>query len=114
MASILKISEGASIALHAMIIIFQKKGELVSVKNIAKSIDVSGNHLSKILQRLVKVELIESVKGYGGGFKLLKNPKEITFLEIYEAIDGRLKSCDCLLNKETCCKQCIMGDFLKI
>jgi len=114
MANVLKISEAASLGLHAMMIMTQKKDELVSVKDIAQILDISANHLSKVLQRLVKSELLQSIKGYGGGFKLAKKPADITFLEIYEAIDGRLKPTNCLLNRAEACSECmIMGNFLK-
>lgn len=111
MNNILKISEAASIALHAMIILAQKKDGLVSVKDIAGQLKISGNHLSKVLQRLVKAELIVSIKGNKGGFKLAKNPETINFLEIYEVIDGKFKPSACLLNKPSCIHQCIMGDL---
>lgn len=111
MSSILKISEAASIALHSMIILTQRQNELVSVKDIAAKLDISANHLSKVLQRLVKAELVVSIKGSKGGFKLAKNPEEINFLEIYEAIDGKFKPSTCLLNKPSCTHSCIMGDL---
>jgi Rrf2 family protein len=109
MSSILKISEASSIALHAMIILASQKDRLVSVKDIAMQLEVSGNHLSKVMQRLVKSELVLSIKGSKGGFKLAKAPEETTFLEIYEAIDGKFKPSACLLNKANCMHTCIMG-----
>jgi len=107
--SILKISEAASIALHSMIILATREDEVVSVKDIAAELEISGNHLSKVLQRLAKAELVFSIKGNKGGFILAKNPAEITFLEIYEAIDGKFKPSACLLNKPACPHKCIMG-----
>lgn len=109
MSNILRISEAASIALHSMIILAQKRNELVSVKDIAGQLEISGNHLSKVLQRLVKADLVISIKGNKGGFKLAKKPEDISFLEIYEAIDGRFKPSTCLLNKASCMHTCIMG-----
>lgn len=112
MTSILNISNAASIALHSMIILAQNQDKLVSVKKIAGSLDISDNHLSKVLQRLTKAGLVSSIKGYKGGFKLNQSPEKINFLEIYEAIDGKLCSSSCLLNKESCNNQCIMGSLL--
>lgn len=111
MSNILKISEAASIALHAMIILARKQNELISVKDIAGQLEISGNHLSKVMQRLVKAELVTSVKGGKGGFKLAKKPEDINFLEIYEAIDGKFKPSTCLLNKPSCMHECIMGSL---
>lgn len=112
MGNVLKISEAATIGLHAMTVMASKNGELVSVKEISDKLEISYNHLSKVLQRLVKAELVRSIKGFGGGFKLAKNVDTITFLEIYEAIDGRFKPTKCLLNKSKCDQQCIMGGFV--
>lgn len=107
---LLKISDAASIGLHAMIVIASDKdGGFLTVKDIAKNLDVSANHLSKVLQRLVKEELVVSIKGNKGGFRLAKAPDDTTFLEIYEAIDGKLRPSPCLLNKAVCIHTCIMG-----
>jgi len=111
MSGILKISEAASIGLHAMIILAQKQNQLVSVKDIASQLEISGNHLSKVMQRLVKSELVLSIKGNKGGFKLAKPSEEITFLQVYEAIDGRYNPSTCLLNKAFCSHKCIMGEL---
>lgn len=109
--SVLKISEAATIALHAMMMLAKNQEKLISVKTIAKFINVSPNHLSKVMQRLNKAGFIESIKGYNGGFKLNANPAEITFLEIYETFDGKLKGCNCLLTNN-CEKDCIFGDLV--
>ncbi len=112
MASVLKISDAATLALHALAIMAKKEDELTSVKEIADDLDVSYNHLSKVLQRLVKAGLVKSIKGCGGGFKLAKKAQDIAFLEVYEAIDGKFTPSNCLLNKEKCLHTCIMGGFI--
>lgn len=110
--SILKISEAASIALHAMIILSQNQNRLVSVKEISANLDISANHLSKVMQRLCKAGFIDSIKGYSGGFKLIVKPEEITFLEIYEMFDGILKTSSCILGTRDCGEKCIMGNLV--
>lgn len=113
MQSVLKISDAASIALHAMTYIAFHSNEPVCTKDIAANFGVSINHLSKVLQRLVKAGLLTSIKGPLGGFELTKKCEDITFLEIYEAIDGKLNTGCCLFGKDLCnCETCIMGDFL--
>lgn len=113
MQSVLKISEAASIALHAMTYIAFHDDEPATTKDIANNFGVSANHLSKVLQRLVKANLLKSIKGPLGGFEITKKCEDITFLEIYEAIDGKINTGCCLFGKDLCnCKTCIMGDFL--
>src|SRR5574344_1715536 len=113
MQSVLKISEAASIALHAMTYVAFHSEEPATTKDIANNFEVSVNHLSKVLQRLVKANLLKSTKGPLGGFEIIKKCEDITFLEIYEAIDGKLSTGCCLFGKDLCkCETCIMGDFL--
>lgn len=110
--SILKISEAASLALHSMIILAQNQNRLTSVKEISTKLDVSANHLSKVMQRLNKAGLIDSIKGYNGGFKIIVTPEEISFLEIYELFDGKIKDSRCLLSAKDCGDNCIFGDLV--
>ncbi len=113
MSNILKISDAASLGLHAMVVIGQKKEQPESVKTISETLGVSSNHMSKVLQRLVKAGLVVSVKGYGGGFYLAKDADKTSFLEIYEAIDGPLCPSNCLLDRSEICDDCILGGLLK-
>lgn len=113
MQSVLKISEAASIALHAMIYIAIHSDKPATTNEIANSFGVSANHLSKVLQRLVKSGLLASIKGPTGGFIITRACDEVTFLEIYEAIDGPIKTGCCMFGKNVCSfDQCIMGNLL--
>lgn len=112
MGNILRISEAASIALHAMLILAAKQLTFYSVKEIAARLNVSENHLSKVLQRLVKAGLVVSVKGNKGGFKIAKDPQYLFLLDVYEAIDGKFQPSTCLLNRTPCENNCIMGDLM--
>ena len=112
MSNVLKISDAAILALHALAVMTGRDDKLVSVKEISDELGVSYNHLSKVMQRLVKAGLIKSIKGFGGGFKLTKDPSDISFLEVYEIIDGKFNPSSCLLNKDKCAHKCIMGGFV--
>ena len=109
---VLKISEAASIALHSMIELAKSEDKLLSVKEIAAELNVSANHLSKVLQRLNKAGYIDSIKGFNGGFKLLVKPEKTSFLEIFELFDGKLKDTSCILAKHECGDKCIFGDLV--
>ena len=110
--SILKISEAASIGLHAMIELAQNQDKLTSVKEISAKLKISANHLSKVMQRLNKAGFIDSIKGFNGGFKLLANPEDVTFLEIYELFDGKLRNTNCLLTGDRCGDKCVFGNLI--
>ena len=102
MHSIIKISEAATLALHTMYFLSITTDRLVSTKEIATTFSISENHLAKVLQRLAKTGLVDSIRGPKGGFNLSKSSDEITLLQIYEAIEGPLELSDCLLDKPIC------------
>lgn len=110
--SLLKISEAASIALHALMILAKNPDKLMAVNQIASQLDVSANHLSKVMQRLVKAGLIDSIKGFNGGFKLACDIEKLTFLEVYELFDGKIKDANCLLSGKKCEGDCVLGDLI--
>jgi Rrf2 family protein len=112
MSKIFSMSEAASIAIHSMVLIARNAGGINAVK-IAEQTGFSKNHISKVAQRLVKNELLRSVRGPSGGFTLKKRPAEITLLEIYQSIEGPLEITDCPLMNEVCYfDQCLMGNVV--
>lgn len=114
MSSVLKISEAASIALHSMVFLRENRERAFSTREIAEALQVSGNHLSKVFQRLSRARLVNSIRGPRGGFTLGRDPSEINLLEIYEAIEGPLTPTDCLLKNPMCKKEgCVFGDLLE-
>lgn len=110
--NILKISEATSLALHSMTLLVRNGDKLMSVKEISSMLDVSANHLSKVMQRLNKAGFIDSIKGYNGGFKIICDPSKTTFLEIFELFEGKLKESTCLLTHQKCSGKCILGDLV--
>lgn len=110
--SILKISDAAAIAIHTVVILDSAPDKLFSNKELATMLEVSDNHLSKILQRLCKAKIVESIRGPKGGFTLVDGGSNFTLLQIYEAIEGSLDITNCLLKKSFCTSGCLLGDFL--
>lgn len=113
MSNLLRISEAASLALHTTSFLAARKEGLATTSQIARAFDVSQAHLSKVLQRLVGAGLVDSVRGPRGGFRLAREGREATLLDVYQAIEGPLKAGDCLLGNFACGGRCIMGDLIK-
>ena len=110
------ISEAATLAIHALAYIAnQNETKPISTGKVAESFGFSEAHLSKVFQRLNKSGFLRSVRGPRGGFILAKDPKDITLLDIYEAIDGPIsRHGPCLLHKKECeFGDCIFGDLLE-
>ena len=59
--------------------------------HIAQARGIPERFLLKVLKPLVSARVLHSVKGPNGGYRLAKDPTEITLLEILEAVDGPLR-----------------------
>ena len=114
MENVLNISGAASVALHTMAYLStEKTGKLLQNKEIAKTLEISENHLSKILQRLTKAGFIETQRGPKGGVRLSKNPENITLLNIFEAIEGPYTISDCTFKGNCRFEGCIFDGKLE-
>jgi Rrf2 family protein len=104
-------SDAASIAIHAMVLV-AKNDTSINVIKIAELTNTSKHHVAKVMQRLAKDGLVSSQRGPSGGFTLKKNAKEISFLDIYESIEGKIQIQHCFFNTPICpLDRCIMNNI---
>lgn len=112
MAKLVHFSEAASLALHAMVLIAKSENH-VNVNSIAEEMGASRNHLAKVLQQLVKHGFLKSVRGPSGGFILSKPANQISILDLYEAIEGRIDVPECPLDRKICpFNKCLMNGLV--
>jgi Rrf2 family protein len=110
----LRISEAASLGIHAMTYLAAEKERKSAVRRMAESLRVSEAHLAKVMQRLNRVGLVSSVRGPGGGYRLGRPREEISLLDIVETIDGPLEQSSCIMPVKTCGGAgCVFGDLLE-
>ncbi|MBU1012886.1 MAG: Rrf2 family transcriptional regulator [Bacteroidetes bacterium] len=113
MSKIVTLSEAASIALHGMILVAQSD-KMINVVQISEMTSSSKHHVAKVFQRLVKEKFIESHRGPSGGFTMKRKPDEITLLEIYEAIEGKIEILACPIEKQICpFDKCILNSVTR-
>jgi len=82
----------------------QAKGEIVLKKDICSTQDITPAFLTKILQPLIKEGIVGSQRGVGGGFYLLKDPEEVTLLDVVKAEEGPLYLNYCVAQQGICKK----------
>ncbi len=68
----------------------------ITLKEIAGRQEISEKYLETIVKDLVKLRVLEGVRGKGGGYRLDKEPKEINVLEILRVMEGTLSPVACL------------------
>lgn len=72
------------------------------VDEVAQRMCSPKSFLAKILQKLAKANIVKSYRGVKGGFQLSRKPKEITILDVIEAIQGPVAMNVCALDKKLC------------
>ena len=63
----------------------------ISIKEIAQRTGISKNYLEQILNALRNERLVCSIKGKNGGYHLAKDASEITFGELFAALEKDLR-----------------------
>ena len=96
MNSLFRISEKNHTGMILMSILAQDKGQnYISLQQIAEQMHLSQGYLEEIALSLKKSKLIKGKKGRSGGYKLAKDPQNITAEEILVALEGPILSMQC-------------------
>lgn len=69
---------------------------------IAKEQNIPPSFLAKIISQLSIAGLLHTSRGARGGVTLAREPKDITLLEVVEAIDGPIQLNECVGNEGAC------------
>lgn len=82
-----------------------KNNAIKSKSKMAEKLKLPSEFLSKILQKLTKANIIQSVYGPQGGYSLIKMPEEISLRTIIEIIDGPSHMVKCLYDNDVECNK---------
>lgn len=74
--------------------------EAVSIQSIAKRQNISDSYLEQLMRMLRKAEMVVSVRGASGGYRLGKPAEEISVGDILRALEGSLEAVTCPGNQE--------------
>jgi len=77
-------------------------GQMAMIDEVSRTERIPKSFLAKIFQSLAKAGLVRSVRGAGGGFVLIKDPAQVSVLEIIEAIEGKIVFQRCKQLKPDC------------
>jgi Rrf2 family protein len=88
----MKISRSTSYAILAVGYVAKNQDEgIVLSQTISKKYNIPLEYLLKILQQLVRANILNSKRGPRGGFSLAKTPSKINLLQIVEAVEGPME-----------------------
>lgn len=98
----LKLTKKADYGLIAMRHLALRTGASASAKDIADAYGIPLPLLSKVLQKLAKDGLLRSEHGTNGGYRLARDPHEISALEVIRTIDGPIILTGCSTDHRDC------------
>lgn len=89
------ISQTVEYALRAIVTIAQHDGAPCTSQKISEITQVPAPYLSKMMQGLVRANLVTSKRGLHGGFVLMKDASELTIWEVVDAVEPfkRIREC---------------------
>jgi len=113
----LRISRKIEYGLRAMVLLASlPEGRVLPFKEISHRMDVPQDFVAKILKTLVSQKLLSSTRGSHGGYRLSKPAREISFLDVIEAVEGPISINVCQDNHDACklSRACTMYSVWKL
>ncbi len=96
-------SAACAYAIRAMSHLAAEKPEgYLLLEDLCEGTDLPRHFVAKILQDLVRRELLTSAKGRGGGFALARPPNTIRLYDIVAAVDGIKQFNECVVGLAEC------------
>ena len=93
-------------ALRALSHLARQPGEAVLGHDLAESVEIPANYLSKVLLTLRNAGIVDTTRGSGGGYRLRKPASEIHLIDVVELFEeiSRTKPC-CFLGRTRTCSE---------
>jgi Rrf2 family iron-sulfur cluster assembly transcriptional regulator len=112
-----KLTKGTDYGLRGiMYLARQPIGKIALVTEIARAEGVPESYLAKIFQDLARGGVLVSHRGAKGGFSLVRPLKEVSLLEVIEAIEGPIALQPCLDGRQVCdhLADCGVSDIIRL
>jgi len=96
------VSQTGKYALRILGYLAGHPGKWLQGRQIAAETGIPANYLSKILNQLRKRGLVQSQKGWGGGFLLSPKSLQVPIAEVVEVIEGPRNNRKCIFELKEC------------
>jgi Rrf2 family protein len=86
-----------------VVVVLAREPQRCSAEQIANATRVPRRYAHKVLQALVRAELVRSQSGPGGGYALVRPPEELSILDVVNAVQPipRIRHCPLGLKSHT-------------
>ncbi len=100
----MRITREADYAVRCVLHLAEHRGGVRLIDDVASAMQIPRSFAAKILQKLVRAGLVHSRRGVGGGFELVRDPREVSLRDAVAAVSGPLALNDCVVNPVACAR----------
>lgn len=83
----MRLQTNTSLALYSVLEFARDPTRHIPASEIAEKYAVSPHHLAKVLSDLARAGIVESVRGVGGGYRFVANPRRVTLMDIIQLFE---------------------------
>ena len=89
------LSDASEYALRAVVWLAQHPNSSFKLREIAEGTRATPGYLIKVLQSLAKAGILTAQRGSNGGFTLVRDPQDLSVLDVVSAVDPieRIRTC---------------------
>lgn len=95
-------------AIRIMGYLYQRNSQLSTASDMAKQLGITYQYFMKVINRLKRAGLVNSVQGCNGGYQLNGNTDEITLYDIISVMEGEIIINKCLEPEGFCSREATM------
>lgn len=101
----MQLSTFSDYSMRVMMFLGLQHGQLSTISDIAKAYAISENHLMKVVHHLAQHGYVETVRGKGGGLRLVRDPATVNVGELLRVSENNTGLLPCLNSGSDCCIQ---------
>ncbi len=83
----MKLQVNTILALYSVIEFAADPNRHIPASEIADKYGISPHHLAKVLAELVRADIVESVRGVGGGYRFAANARRLTLMDVIQLFE---------------------------
>lgn len=83
----MRLQVNTMLALYSVIEFAADPERHIPASEIADKYAVSPHHLAKVLAELVRADIVESVRGVGGGYRFAANARRLTLMDVIQLFE---------------------------
>ena len=101
----MKLTKSTDYALRVLIYL-ESNQQIVTMRELSSQLFIPYDNLTKIIQKLAKSGIIQTIKGKNGGVKRNSKSKQATLYDVIGIIDGPTRLSPCIADPTVCGLSC--------